>query len=51
MPRYDYARSGNPTRDFLEQQITQLEQGTRGSAVRLPGLAAIHAVLEHFQAR
>ena len=21
MPRYDYARSGNPTRDFLEQQI------------------------------
>ena len=26
MPRYDYARSGNPTRDFLEQQIAQLEQ-------------------------
>ena len=21
MPRYDYARSGNPTRDFLEQPI------------------------------
>ena len=31
MPRYDYARSGNPTRDFLEQQIAQLEQGTRGT--------------------
>lgn len=26
MPRYDYARSGNPTRDFLERQIAQLEQ-------------------------
>ena len=26
MPRYDYARSGNPTRDFLEQQIAQLER-------------------------
>ncbi len=44
MPRYDYARSGNPTRDFLEQQIAQLEQGTRGFAFA-SGLAAIHAVL------
>ena len=24
MPRWDYARSGNPTRDFLEKQIAQL---------------------------
>ena len=25
MPRWDYARSGNPTRDFLEKQIAQLK--------------------------
>lgn len=48
MPRYDYARSGNPTRDFLEQQIAQLEQGTRGFAFA-SGLAAIHAVLSIFK--
>lgn len=48
MPRYDYARSGNPTRDFLEQQIAQLEQGKRGFAFA-SGLAAIHAVLSTFK--
>ena len=48
MPRYDYARSGNPTRDFLEKQIAQLEQGTRGFAFA-SGLAAIHAVLSIFK--
>ena len=48
MPRYDYARSGNPTRDFLEQPIAQLEQGTRGFAFA-SGLAAIHAVLSIFK--
>ncbi|WP_314688694.1 PLP-dependent transferase, partial [uncultured Bifidobacterium sp.] len=32
MPRWDYARSGNPTREFLEKQIAQLEHGTRGFA-------------------
>lgn len=47
MPRYDYARSGNPTRDFLERQIAQLEHGTRGFAFA-SGLAAIHAVLSIF---
>ena len=47
-PRYDYARSGNPTRDFLERQIAQLEHGTRGFAFA-SGLAAIHAVLSIFQ--
>ena len=31
MPRWDYARSGNPTREFLEKQIAQLEHGTRVS--------------------
>lgn len=48
MPRWDYARSGNPTRDFLEQQIAQLEHGTRGFAFA-SGLAAIHAVLSIFK--
>ncbi|MBT1164543.1 trans-sulfuration enzyme family protein [Bifidobacterium felsineum] len=48
MPRYDYARSGNPTRDFLERQIAQLEEGTRGFAFA-SGLAAIHAVLSIFK--
>ncbi|KFI94181.1 Cys/Met metabolism PLP-dependent enzyme [Bifidobacterium saguini DSM 23967] len=48
MPRYDYARSGNPTRDFLERQISQLEEGTRGFAFA-SGLAAIHAVLSIFK--
>lgn len=47
MPRWDYARSGNPTRDFLEQQIAQLEHGVRGFAFA-SGLAAIHAVLAIF---
>lgn len=47
MPRWDYARSGNPTRDFLERQITQLEHGVRGFAFA-SGLAAIHAVLSIF---
>ncbi|KFI97033.1 trans-sulfuration enzyme family protein [Bifidobacterium stellenboschense] len=48
MPRYDYARSGNPTREFLENQIAQLEHGTRGFAFA-SGLAAIHAVLSVFK--
>ena len=47
MPRWDYARSGNPTRDFLERQIAQLEHGVRGFAFA-SGLAAIHAVLSIF---
>lgn len=48
MPRYDYARSGNPTRDFLERQIAQLERGKRGFAFA-SGLAVIHAVLSTFK--
>ncbi|MBT1165369.1 trans-sulfuration enzyme family protein [Bifidobacterium simiarum] len=47
VPRWDYARSGNPTREFLERQIAQLEQGCRGFAFA-SGLAAIHAVLSIF---
>lgn len=48
MPRWDYARSGNPTREFLERQIAQLEHGARGFAFA-SGLAAIHAVLSIFK--
>lgn len=48
MPRWDYARSGNPTREFLERQIAQLEHGVRGFAFA-SGLAAIHAVLSSFE--
>ena len=47
-PRWDYARSGNPTREFLERQIAQLEHGARGFAFA-SGLAAIHAVLSIFE--
>ena len=41
---YDYARSGNPTRAALEQQVAALEGGTRGFAFA-SGLAALTAVL------
>ncbi|MFT8358479.1 trans-sulfuration enzyme family protein [Bifidobacterium aquikefiri] len=46
-PRWDYARSGNPTREFLERQIAQLEHGFQGFAFS-SGLAAIHATLSVF---
>lgn len=46
--RWDYARSGNPTREFLEKQIAQLEQGACGFAFS-SGMAAIHAVLAIFK--
>ncbi|XQY92860.1 cystathionine beta-lyase [Metabacillus sp. HB246100] len=38
--KYDYARSGNPTREALEQAIAELEGGTRGLAFS-SGMAAI----------
>ncbi|KKB39146.1 cystathionine beta-lyase [Bacillus thermotolerans] len=37
---YDYSRSGNPTREALEQAIAELEGGTRGFAFS-SGMAAI----------
>lgn len=37
---YDYARSGNPTREALEKTIAELEGGTRGFAFA-SGIAAI----------
>ena len=38
--KYDYARSGNPTREALEDVIAELEEGTRGFAFA-SGMAAI----------
>jgi len=42
--RYDYTRSGNPTRDVLESQLAKLEGGLRSFAFA-SGLAAITAVM------
>lgn len=44
---YDYARSGNPTRNYLEDQVAELEGGYQGFAFS-SGSAAIHAVLSIF---
>ncbi len=41
---YDYARSGNPTRDALEKAIAELEGGVRAHAFS-SGLAAVSAAL------
>ncbi|GFO69835.1 cystathionine gamma-synthase [Geomonas limicola] len=38
--RYDYARSGNPTREALEDAVAKLEKGTTGLAFA-SGMAAI----------
>ncbi|CAJ1178084.1 cystathionine beta-lyase [Companilactobacillus crustorum] len=46
--KYDYARSGNPTRNYLEEQVSELEDGYRGFAFS-SGSAAIHAVLAIFK--
>ncbi|MGL4772866.1 MAG: trans-sulfuration enzyme family protein [Clostridium sp.] len=45
--KYDYARSGNPTREALENQIARLEGGTNGFAFS-SGMAAISSVLAIF---
>ncbi|TSB46890.1 methionine biosynthesis PLP-dependent protein [Alkalicoccobacillus porphyridii] len=45
---YDYARTGNPTREVLEQAIAELEEGDRGFACS-SGMAAVHTVLSLFQ--
>ncbi len=42
---YDYSRSGNPTREALENIIATLEEGSTGAAFA-SGLAAIDAVLK-----
>jgi cysteine-S-conjugate beta-lyase len=42
--KYDYARSGNPTREALEEAVAGLEGGTRGFAFA-SGMAAISSTL------
>ncbi|HEX9079906.1 MAG TPA: aminotransferase class I/II-fold pyridoxal phosphate-dependent enzyme [Desulfuromonadaceae bacterium] len=46
---YDYARSGNPSREALEEAVAQLEGGTRGFAFA-SGMAAITSTLLIFSA-
>jgi len=45
---YDYTRTGNPTREILEQAIADLEDGDRGFACS-SGMAAIQTILSLFQ--
>lgn len=45
---YDYVRTGNPTRQILEQAIADLEHGDQGFACS-SGMAAIFTVLSLFQ--
>ena len=47
--KYDYSRSGNPTREALENTISILEGGVRGFAFS-SGMAAIASVLSLFSA-
>lgn len=44
---YDYTRTGNPTREILEQAIADLEQGDAGFACS-SGMAAIQTVMGLF---
>jgi cystathionine gamma-synthase len=43
--RYDYSRSGNPTRDLLAEALADLEEG-EGAVVTSSGMAAVAVVLE-----
>jgi len=45
---FDYSRTGNPTRQLLEEAIAKLEGGDRGFACS-SGMAAIQVVLSLFQ--
>lgn len=45
---YEYARTGNPTREALESLVAELDGGVAGFAFA-SGLAAIHAVLSLYQ--
>jgi cystathionine gamma-synthase/cystathionine beta-lyase len=44
---YDYTRSGNPTRELLENALADLEGGTRGLAFS-SGMAALTTLMLHF---
>ncbi|MBH8597348.1 MULTISPECIES: aminotransferase class I/II-fold pyridoxal phosphate-dependent enzyme [unclassified Thermoactinomyces] len=46
---YDYSRTANPTRDVLEEAISQLEGGNGGFACS-SGMAAIHTLMGLFSA-
>ncbi|KRL84863.1 trans-sulfuration enzyme family protein [Ligilactobacillus apodemi] len=46
-PTYEYSRTGNPTRQALEELIAELENGSRGLAFA-SGSAAIHTVFMMF---
>ncbi|HEX5693794.1 MAG TPA: cystathionine gamma-synthase, partial [Arenimonas sp.] len=43
--RYDYTRSGNPTRDLLGDALSQLEGGA-GAVITATGMAAVALVVE-----
>lgn len=45
---FDYGRSGNPTRQILEEGLADLENGARGLAFS-SGMAALTTLLLHFQ--
>lgn len=47
--KYEYSRTGNPTRESLEKLIADIENGTRGFAFG-SGMAAITAVMHLFSA-
>ena len=47
--KYDYSRSGNPTRNAVEEQLASLEGGDQ-AFVFASGMAAIHAALAIFAA-
>ncbi len=44
---YDYTRTGNPTRDVLEEALAELEGGSRGLAFS-SGMAALTTLFLHF---
>jgi cystathionine gamma-synthase/cystathionine beta-lyase len=46
---YDYTRSGNPTRQLLEESLAELEEGARGLAFA-SGMAALTTLFLHFSA-
>jgi cystathionine gamma-synthase/cystathionine beta-lyase len=46
---FDYTRSGNPTRQILEEGLAQLEGGSRGLAFS-SGMAALTTLFLHFAA-
>jgi cystathionine gamma-synthase len=43
--RYDYTRSGNPTRDLLAEALTELEEGS-GAVVTGTGMSAVALALQ-----